>query len=132
MIGVRLVVAPPSNKFKHEKAERRGAVAKLMLAKVVVELSLQEEWEVEHAVTSVFAAKNRMLRKSGYAPVQVVLGCDRTVPVGLVEQFAHQISKKAVIKWPLFRQSLASWNASGQLPQQPSFGWTPMRLCAQL
>eukprot|EP00974_Lingulodinium_polyedra_P003609 339586-Lingulodinium_polyedra.AAC.1 len=80
-IGVRVV--PPSNKFKHGKCERHGAVAKLMLIKVIAELSLVEEWELRYAVTMVFAAKNRMIRRAGWSLVQVVLGVDRTLPPGL-------------------------------------------------
>lgn len=76
MFGSRLIVIPPSNKFKHRLSERHGAVAKLMLLNIINELAITEDWEVKYAVAVVFSAKNRLMRKAGFSPYQVVFGGD--------------------------------------------------------
>ena len=79
-------MVPPDNKFKHGKCERHGAVAKLMLMKVIHELAIVDEQELRYAVGMVFQAKNRLARRTGFSPLQVVLGHDTTRPHGSVDQ----------------------------------------------
>eukprot|EP00974_Lingulodinium_polyedra_P048135 4621512-Lingulodinium_polyedra.AAC.1 len=56
--------------------------------KVISELAIQEEEELRVAVAMVFQAKNRLARRSGFSPAQVVLGRDPAAAGGVVAQLA--------------------------------------------
>ena len=88
MLNVMIVVIPPSNKWKHGLCERHGAILKLMLLRVVWELGIVDEWELRYALSMALSAKNKMLRKCGYSPLQVVTGQDTLCPAALADQLA--------------------------------------------
>ena len=62
MIGTLLSPLPTSAKWRNGLAERHGAMAKLMLMRVIFELSISEIWELKYAVMIVFQAENRFGR----------------------------------------------------------------------
>ena len=86
MFGIVKEVLPTHAKWKAGLAERHGAVAKLMLLRVIQELCLKEEWELRYAVGMVFQAKNRMSRSHGWSPIQVTQGRDAVIPSSLMQQ----------------------------------------------
>lgn len=88
VFDIRLTVLPTSAKFKAGLSERHGAILKLMVLRVIHELSLTKEHELRLAVSMCCQAKNRLLRKCGHSPLQVVQGRDIVVPSALVQQVA--------------------------------------------
>ena len=60
---IKLSVLPTSAKYKASLVERRGAVLKLMLLRVIHELSIAKEQELRIALAMCCQAKNRLLRK---------------------------------------------------------------------
>ena len=69
LFGIQMTFVPLDAKHKMGKAERHGAIAKVMVLRTVTELKLEQPWEVRYAVTQCFAAKNSLLRSSGYSPI---------------------------------------------------------------
>jgi hypothetical protein len=88
LYGFSLEYTDAVAKWKHGKAERHGAIAKIMLIKVVNEMQLSDPTELRHAVGQVFAAKNTQIRSCGWSPVQATQGRDSTIPSALVDQMA--------------------------------------------
>ena len=88
LYSIQLSVLPTSSKYKAGLIERHGAVLKLMVLRVVRELSISKEQELRMAVAMCCQAKNRLLRKCGKSPLQVVQGRDHVVPSSLVQQVA--------------------------------------------
>ena len=88
LYDIRLSVLPTSAKYKAGLVERHGAVLKLMVLRVIHELSITKEQELRLAVAMCCQAKNRLLRKCGKSPLQVVQGRDVTVPSSLMQQVA--------------------------------------------
>ena len=87
-MAVRLVVMPPGAKYKQGLVERHGAIAKIMILKVIHALALSTEADLQLAVAAVFAAKNRLLRSCGWSPIQVVQGQEHVIPASLMQQLA--------------------------------------------
>ena len=96
MMDIMIVVIPPSNKWKHGLCERHGAILKLMLLRVVWELGIVNEWELRYALSMALSAKNKMLRKCGYSPLQVVTGKDTLCPAALADQLASGQTRTVV------------------------------------
>lgn len=67
-------------------AERHGAIVKLMFLRLIHELSLQKEWELKYGLAMVIQAKNRLMRRCGMSPIQVVQGRDEVLPSSLLAQ----------------------------------------------
>lgn len=83
--GVQLtIILPTSAKFKAGLVERRGAILKLMVLRVMRELSIARKSELRLALAMCCQAKNRLRGKS---PLQVVQGRD-VVPSSLLQQVA--------------------------------------------
>ena len=81
LMAIQLQYAVLSAKWKNAKAERHGAMAKIMLIRIIVELDLTEVSELRYAVQQVFSAKNRLLRSCGWSPLQAAQGRDSIVPI---------------------------------------------------
>ena len=88
LYGTTVDVIHPSNKFKHGLCERHGGIAKVMLLKVIAELSLTGLEDIRYGLSMVLAAKNHLLRRNGYSPAQCVLGCQSPLATSLCEQAA--------------------------------------------
>lgn len=67
-------------------AERHGAIIKLMFLRFIHELCLQKEWELKYGIAMVIQAKNRLMRRCGMSPIQVVQGRDEVLPSSLLSQ----------------------------------------------
>ena len=88
VFDIRLTILPTAAKFKAGLSERHGAILKLMVLRSVHELSVSKESELKLTVAMCCQAKNRLLRKCGRSPLQVVQGRDVVVPSALVQQIA--------------------------------------------
>ena len=86
LYGIELNVLPTSAKWKAGLAERHGAILKLILLKMVHELVLNKETSLSYALAMAVQAKNRLSRRCGKSPIQVVQGRDQVIPSSLVEQ----------------------------------------------
>ena len=86
LYDVKLNVLPTSAKWKAGLAERHGAIIKLMMLRMIHELTLKKEWELRYALAMAVQAKNRLLRRCGKSPIQVVQGRDDVIPSALLEQ----------------------------------------------
>eukprot|EP00435_Cladocopium_sp_Y103_P008686 s1575_g2.t1 len=83
-------IVPPTAHWRMSLAERHGAVLKVMLMKVIKELTVIGLEEVQTAVVSVTAARNRQARVAGFSPVQLVFGKDTSIPSNLMDAMAGQ------------------------------------------
>eukprot|EP00438_Fugacium_kawagutii_P006229 Skav208378 [mRNA] locus=scaffold3508:51885:54965:+ [translate_table: standard] len=88
LYAIHLEVLPVGSKWKAGLAERHGAVLKLMILRMIHELSVCTEKELRIAVAMACQAKNRLLRKCGRSPIQVTQGQDQVVPSSLLQQVA--------------------------------------------
>ena len=88
MYDIKLSVLPTSAKYKAGLVERRGAALKLMLLRVIHELSITKEQELRIALAMCCQAKNRLLRKCGKSPLHVIQGRDVVVPSSLMQQIS--------------------------------------------
>lgn len=79
MYGIQLHVLPTSAKWKAGLAERHGAILKLILLKMVHELVLNKEAALHVALAMAVQAKNRLARRCGKSPIQVVQGRDNVI-----------------------------------------------------
>eukprot|EP00435_Cladocopium_sp_Y103_P046235 s919_g13.t1 len=92
-------VVPPTAHWRMSLAERHGAVLKVLLMKVIKEVTLVGLEELQMAVVQVTAARNRQARVSGFSPVQLVFGKDCSMPQNLMDTLAghmqFQLSRPA-------------------------------------
>ena len=79
VFDIRLTIIPTAAKFKAGLSERHGAILKLMVLRSIHELSVSKESELKLTVAMCCQAKNRLLRKCGRSPLQVVQGRDIVV-----------------------------------------------------
>ena len=86
LYAIHLEVLPVGSKWKAGLAERHGAVLKLMILRMIHELSLCTDKELRFAVAMACQAKNRLLRKCGRSPIQVTQGQDQVIPSSLLQQ----------------------------------------------
>ena len=86
LYDVQLHVNPTSAKWKNGLAERHGSILKLLLLKMVQELVLTKESDLRCAVAMAVQAKNRLMRRCGKSPIQVVQGRDDVLPSSLLAQ----------------------------------------------
>ena len=84
-------MVPPSAHWRMALAERHGAVLKVLLMKVIKELTIHGLDELQTAVVSVCASRNRQARVSGFAPIQLVFGKDTSLPENLMNTLAGQL-----------------------------------------
>ena len=89
LYDIKLNVLPTSAKWKAGLAERHGAIVKLMVLRMIHELTLKKEWELRYALAMAIQAKNRLLRRCGKSPLQVVQGRDNVIPSALLEQVGN-------------------------------------------
>ena len=76
MIGTLQSPVPLSAKWRAGLAERHGAILKLMMMKVIHELTITLGWEMRHCLHMCIAAKNRLTRVNGVAPIAELMGVD--------------------------------------------------------
>ena len=86
LYNIDLSVLPTSAKWKAGLAERHGAILKLMFLRIIHELTLKKEWELKYGLAMVVQAKNRLMRRCGMSPIQVVQGRDEVLPSSLLAQ----------------------------------------------
>ena len=79
-------VHPTSAKWKAGLAERHGAILKLIFLRMIHELVLNKESSLSYALAMAVQAKNRLMRRCGKSPIQVVQGRDQVAPSSLLEQ----------------------------------------------
>ena len=94
LYAVHLEVLPVGYKWKAGLAERHGAVLKLMILRMIHELSLCTDKELRFAVAMACQAKNRLLRKCGRSPIQVTQGQDQgdsIVVVATSNRWRHEV-----------------------------------------
>ncbi|CAE7731049.1 RE2 [Symbiodinium sp. CCMP2592] len=86
LFGVIHEVVPEGAKWRMGQAERHGAVAKLMIMRMVRELQLRGAGEMRRAAIAAFAAKNRTCNDGGVSPMQAVTGRNVMLPGSLMDQ----------------------------------------------
>ena len=86
LYDIQLHVLPTSSKWKAGLAERHGAILKLIFLRMIHELALNKENALESALAMAVQAKNRLMRRCGKSPLQVVQGRDHVIPSSLLEQ----------------------------------------------
>ena len=86
LFAVQHEVVPDQAKWRLGHAERHGAVVKVMMMKVVTELQIDNLRDMQCALSSCFAAKNRIIGQSGVAPLQAVTGRSNPLPGSLLAQ----------------------------------------------
>ena len=86
LYDIHLDILPPGAKWKNGLAERHGGLLKLMMLKVVHELVFTSEPDLRYALAMCVQAKNRLMRRCGKSPIQVVQGRDEPLPSSLVAQ----------------------------------------------
>ena len=90
-------MVPPTAHWRMALAERHGAVLKLLMLKVIKETTAIGLDDIQTALTSTVASRNRQARVSGFSPLQLVFGKDTSIPSNLMEalagQFKFQLSK---------------------------------------
>lgn len=72
LFAVQHDVIPDQAKWRLGHAERHGAIMKVMMMKVVIELQID-----------TCSSKNRVVGKHGVAPLQAVTGCNTPLPKSL-------------------------------------------------
>lgn len=86
LYGIHPHVLPTSSKWKAGLAERHGSILKLIILRMVHELVLNKEAHLRYALAMAIQAKNRLSRRCGKSPLQVVQGRDQVIPSSLLEQ----------------------------------------------
>ena len=86
LFAVQHDVIPDQAKWRLGHAERHGAIVKVMMMKVVTELQIDNLKDMQCALSSCFAAKNRLVGQSGVAPIQAVTGRSTPLPGSLLAQ----------------------------------------------
>ena len=104
LYDINLQVLPTSAKWKNGVAERHGSILKLIMLKMIHEMSLSKEPELRYALAMAAQAKNRLSHKCGRSPLQVVQGRDVVLPSSLVEQIDQGEIKFATNSYLMERQ----------------------------
>ena len=86
LFAVQHEVVPDQAKWRLGHAERHGSIMKIMLMKVVTELQIDNLKDMQCALASCFASKNRVVGKHGVAPLQAVTGRNTPLPGSLMAQ----------------------------------------------
>eukprot|EP00435_Cladocopium_sp_Y103_P025154 s849_g6.t1 len=86
LFGVQHDLIPDQAKWRLGHAERHGAILKIMMMKVIVELQVDCLRDMQTALTSCLAAKNRLINGAGVAPIQAVTGRNSPLPGSLMAQ----------------------------------------------
>ncbi|CAE6971831.1 unnamed protein product [Symbiodinium sp. CCMP2456] len=86
LLGVLHEVVPEGAKWRMGQAEGHGAVAKLMVMRMVRELNLKGVGEMRRAAISAFAAKSRTCNNGGVSPMQAVTGRNVMLPGSIMDQ----------------------------------------------
>ena len=86
LFGVQHDIVPDQAKWRLGHAERHGSIVKVMLMKVIPELQIDNLKDMQCALASCFASKNRVVDKHGVAPLQAVTGRNTPLPGSLMAQ----------------------------------------------
>ena len=101
-------MVPPTAHWRMALAERHGAVIKLLLMKIVKEMTARGIDDMQTAVTAAVSARNRQARVGGFSPIQLVFGKDTSIPSHLMEalsgQFKFQLANPTTVE-DAFRRS---------------------------
>ena len=88
VMGVLHEIVPEGAKWRLGRAERHGAILKLMMMKMVKSLNLQGLDDMRMAASAACAAKNRLTNNGGVCPLQAVTGRQSMIPSSLMEQLS--------------------------------------------
>ena len=83
-------MVPPTAHWRMSLAERHGAVLKVILMKMTKEHSILGLDDLQTAVVSACASRNRHARVAGFSPIQLVFGKDTSIPTNLMDAMAGQ------------------------------------------
>lgn len=84
-------VVPPTAHWRVALAERHGAVLKLMMMKMVNEVSANNINDMRMVLSSAITARNQQARISGFSPLQLVFGKDVNIPPNLMMALEGQL-----------------------------------------
>ena len=88
LFAVQHDIIPDQAKWRLGHVERHGSIVKVMLMKVVQELQISTLQEMQCALCSCMASKNRIATKGGVAPIQAVTGRNTPLPGSLLAQIS--------------------------------------------
>lgn len=101
-------MVPPTAHWRMALSERHGAVIKLLVMKIIKEVTARGLDDLQTAVTAAVTARNRQARVGGFSPIQLVFGKDTSIPSHLMEamsgQFKFQLSTPTSVE-DAFRRS---------------------------
>ena len=84
-------VVPPTAHWRMALAERHGSVLKLMMMKIINQVSATNMDDMKMVVSSAVAARNQQARVSGFSPLQLVFGKDVSIPPNLMMAMEGQL-----------------------------------------
>ncbi len=126
MVGTMLLLLPASAKWRNGLAERHGAIIKLMMMmmmmKCIFELSISEGWEMRYCLHMCIAAKNRLARINGVAPIQGMPGIDPLTTYSVLDQVTN-LKLKYVANQELTTNELLQRKAQIRAAAHASFVW---------
>lgn len=70
IFAVQHDLIPDQAKWRLGHVERHGAIAKIMIMKMVAELNIVDLGEMKMAATAALAAKNRLINEGGVSPTR--------------------------------------------------------------
>eukprot|EP00435_Cladocopium_sp_Y103_P038363 s129_g10.t1 len=88
IFAVQHDLVPDQAKWRLGHVERHGAIAKVMIMKMVAELNIVDVNEMKMAATAALASKNRIVNEGGVSPIQAVTGRNSSMPASLLAQIA--------------------------------------------
>ena len=86
LFAVQHDIVPDQAKWRLGHVERHGAIVKVMMLKVVQELQISTLQDMQCALASCMASKNRIATKGGVSPLQAVTGRNTSLPGSLLAQ----------------------------------------------
>ena len=84
-------IVPPTAHWRMALAERHGSILKLMMMKIVAQVSAVGMEDMKMVVSSAVTARNQQARISGFSPLQLVFGKDVSVPPNLMMAMEGQM-----------------------------------------
>ena len=86
LFAVQHDIVPDQAKWRLGHVERHGSIVKVMLMKVIQELQISCLADMQCALASCMASKNRIATKGGVSPLQAVTGRNTSLPGSLLAQ----------------------------------------------
>ena len=83
--NIESYTVPVEAAWQNGLAERQGGILKNFVDSVVHETSAEGTDDMEYALLEVCLAKNQLVRRHGFNPIQHVLGQDIRLPASILE-----------------------------------------------